>query len=748
MDTNMNYLQTRRMGTIPTATPAHQDAAEIEQNLLYYVVGGLIVGSVFLVLLNDPLAVRFLRSPGGKQPALLGLLLVFLSVGVLNIHHTSRLRPSLLVAGLSSLTYLAVTWLQSSLVPILWIIPATCAVFLLDKRLSLGFCVGIIILAWSVSLSAAPSLADSHELAYLVGLPIALLWGIKQMERRLLAGVLSSYRVYFEETQQRLEETRDDRLQVRQLNEDLANAYAQLRRLNEMLRASKIEAEQARQVKEDFVAKVSHELRTPLNMIIGFSEIMVSAPETYADHIPSALLSDIDVIHRNSRHLLQLINDVLILSQADAGQLTLLRSWVNLTDILDEAVRAVTPLYKTKKLKLDLALPSTPLPVFCDSLRVRQVLLNLLSNAGRYTPAGRVEVSIQEADRQMLVAVRDTGPGIKAEEQKRIFEPFHQIGELTKRVNGGSGLGLSISKQLIEAHGGKMWVESTLGNGSTFYFSLPQGEPLEPSYSTVSPVNPYSRFAGEPRRALTSLPSPKDQIVVLSRRETLSQQLAGLLPDLDVMAVPTIHALSGACSPTPPSAVVINDVDAMNDKTFSHRLTGLPQRTPILSFYLPGKEEACKTFNVMDYLTKPVTREALLAAAKHIVAPQSTVLCVEDDITMARLMRRQLSLSENKLHVIHCQDGATALELMRQHKPDLVFLDLTLPDQDGYEMLRRKNADAVIRDIPVVIVSARDPHDGPVVTSRLRVELVGGLSIHDIAATVQSVSQALSPSRR
>ncbi len=219
-----------------------------------------------------------------------------------------------------------------------------------------------------------------------------------------------------------LERTRDYQVQLKQTLADLAEANIQLTRLNRLAQALRQSAEEARQAKEEFVANVSHELRTPLNMIIGFSEMIVRAPQTYGAGIPPTLLADLAVILRNSQHLSSLIDDVLDLSRVEAGRVGLTKERVGLHEVVEGAMTAVRPLFESKGLSLQAAV-ATDLPAaLCDRTRIRAVLLNLLSNAGRFTEQGGVTVRAWQEEDSIVVSVADSGPGISAEDKERIFQ--------------------------------------------------------------------------------------------------------------------------------------------------------------------------------------------------------------------------------------------------------------------------------------------------------------------------------------
>ncbi len=732
-----------------THTPTAVEWAQENHEPFYLLVGGGVLAGALLVFLARPLATGFADAPlPGKEGPLLGLLLV---LALLLAVALSRVKLRLgwlgLVGAVGLVVLVALHWQPTQGAATLWLLPMLPALFFLEAKVSLAVgSVSILLLTYG----QLPAAATPLERTIIAGVLLTL-WLLNQLSHGVRLALWRSYEAYYQHAWRLLEAARDDRQQLNQAKDNLAHAYVQLEHLTAQLRASKLEAELARQAKEQFVANVSHELRTPLNMIIGFSEMIMAAPATYAPTLPAPLLADIGVIHRNSLHLSQLINDVLVLSQMDAGQMRLSRAWVEVATLVGEAVQAVEPLYKAKKLPLTTSLPPTLPPLFCDRLRVRQVLLNLLSNAGRYTAQGCVQVEVTATPTHLCFAVCDTGPGIALDDQKRIFEPFQQsrTGQASQE---GSGLGLTISRQLVELHKGSMWLESTPGVGATFFFTLPTQSPVAAPTATPAPItrwiNPYSTYREDVPRTLPPLPPAKERILVLEAPPTVSRQLEPLLEQAEVISVADLDALTVAASATPPALVLINRADVMADQRFGRRLAALPQRTPVVSCYLPGKEEACQQLKVLDYLIKPVTRAALLAVTERAAAPGSTILLVEDEPELARLLRRQLSSAPAGYRILHASDGATALTLMAQRRPDLVLLDLGLPDRDGYDLLQEKNANPLMAPIPVIIISARDPLGGPVVANRLRVELVGGLSVRDIATCVTALSQALSPLQR
>jgi signal transduction histidine kinase len=230
------------------------------------------------------------------------------------------------------------------------------------------------------------------------------------------------------------------------------------------------ELEAASRHKSEFLANMSHELRTPLNAVLGYAELIQDG--IYGD-VPDKMHGVLERIQQNGRHLLGLINDVLDLSKIEAGQLTLAPVDYSMRELVLDVVSATEALAAEKKLALEVDAPADLPRGRGDERRLTQVLMNLVSNAIKFTEAGSVRIRAKVEDSSFVVAVTDTGVGIAPEDRERIFEEFQQVDTSSTRRKGGTGLGLAIAKRIVELHGGRIWVESTPGQGSTFAFTLP-----------------------------------------------------------------------------------------------------------------------------------------------------------------------------------------------------------------------------------------------------------------------------------
>jgi signal transduction histidine kinase len=241
---------------------------------------------------------------------------------------------------------------------------------------------------------------------------------------------------------------------------------ARTRDLNEAFQKLEI----ANKHKSEFLANMSHELRTPLNAILGYTELILD--KIYGD-VPEKIEEVLERLGQNGRHLLSLINDVLDLSKIEAGHLTLSLNDYSMQDLVQTVTTAVESLAAEKNLELKTEVPSDLVTGKGDEQRIAQVFLNLVGNAIKFTDEGQVSIEVTTSNSSFLISVSDTGPGLSEDDQQGVFEEFHQVDGSSTREKGGTGLGLSIAKRIVEMHGGSIWVESTLGKGSIFWFTLP-----------------------------------------------------------------------------------------------------------------------------------------------------------------------------------------------------------------------------------------------------------------------------------
>ncbi len=521
--------------------------------------------------------------------------------------------------GYSLTVFVAIHLLQqTALSPLLILVPLTAVVMLSSAAAVWAGLVVVLAFVWLTSGGLLPPLGSTDALLLITTGAIASFAAWLSYDSLLTMTRLSLSDV--EQVRNQIEEAREQQVELKQIQEDLVHADLELARLSDRLKAMNEVAEDARRVKEEFVANVSHELRTPLNMIIGFSEMITRSPEIYGPMLPPALLSDISAIQQNSQHLAGLINDVLDLSRVDARRMALSRETADVSSIIHEAADAVRALFETKKLYLTVE-DGGELPLMdCDPTRVRQVIINLLSNAGRFTNEGGVSIAMAHADSVVTISVRDTGPGVSLERQAIMFEPFQQLDGSIYRRYGGSGLGLSISRKIVEMHGGKMWVESAVGAGTCVFFSLPALKPGEQDRGNAARVwiNPYQPYEPRTRRSKAPVPTLTPRYVLLEEGKALASLLSRYADDIEVEHVMTIDQAIDTLQQSPAQAVVVNGSPIDGQALSATAMVDIPFGTPVFNCWIPDDDAEFKRFGVVRHLIKPVTREKLLDAIVEV----------------------------------------------------------------------------------------------------------------------------------
>ena len=524
-----------------------------------------------------------------------------------------------------------------------------------------------------------------------------LVWGATWLAGWPLATLAACALSGWEQARQALLQVRERRAELYRTLRALEEATRRIEHMNRELIAAQSEAQLARAQKAKFAATVSHELRGPLNMVLGFSRMMALSPEQYGVALPSVYHADVDAIYRNTQHLAALVDDVLDLSQIEAHQLPLVRDRVEINeDVIAKVDKIVRPLVERKGLSLQLDLEQALPWVLADPVRLRQVMLNLLTNAVRETEHGGIIVRTQLAEDAITVSIADTGPGIAPEDMSRLFEEFRQL-ESSKARHKGSGLGLKISKQFIELHGGQIWVESQQGKGTVFTFTLPL-----PGTHT---------FAGTLRHGTIAPPrSLHETVIVVHENPHIVRTLGRYVEGYRLIGSSDSDHLSTLVDELHPQAIITghNHLDEIRD-IIDH----LGFDVPVIGCNLPRSSYQLCYDNVIGYLTKPINSEMLIALMKDIEQDGETVvLLVDDDQDAVRLMERMLTSLPRRYRILRAYDGQRAYELLTEQRPDIIFLDLFMPVLDGEGLLRRMSAREQLGGIPVVIVSALDVIEG------------------------------------
>jgi signal transduction histidine kinase/AraC-like DNA-binding protein len=480
-------------------------------------------------------------------------------------------------------------------------------------------------------------------------------------------------------------------------------------------------AEDANQMKSRFLSMVSHELRTPLNVIVGLSEILLRQQNQPPG---PALWEDLERIYFNAQHLSRLIGDVLDLVSSGSGHMRLFREPLDLTEVLRPVIATGEQMAHGKGLAWSASLPQRGLYVIGDRTRLRQAALNLVSNAVKFTARGGVTFDVAVVDDVVTVSVHDTGIGIPLEDQPKLFSEFGQSERSIQRGMSGMGLGLAITRELIEQQGGKIGVVSTgeEGSGSTFFFTLPTTVP----HDLQDPTGPQddSILPGEaPTRR-----GPAPRVLFLTNRADSAEPLAAQLEAkgyaLEVCAYQDNPEWLFQLLDSPPGAVVIDEDLAANRGWDIFAVLKRNDATALLPVLVCRMDaERGDAVIELDYQLKPLT-PGHIARALNIhnlnAAPGSdgngaqnpseapvTVLVVDDDaairFTHTRLVQQQLPNSR----VLQAENGREAQEIIRHTRPDLVLLDLLMPEVDGFAVLESLRGQESTCDVPVIILTAK-----------------------------------------
>jgi CheY-like chemotaxis protein len=517
-------------------------------------------------------------------------------------------------------------------------------------------------------------------------------------------------------------------------------------RLSTSLLLARQQAEEARQLKVRFANMISHEIRTPLNIVISFSEVMANSPETYGvAEWPPSLREDVGEIYRAGKHLLGLINDVLDLAQVEANRVILKKERVPLLDVVEQAVGMTRGWFDHAGLYLTLEVSGEAPEVLIDRVRIRQVLLNLLSNARHYTAAGGVAVRVERLAEEVQVSVRDTGVGISRENLSHLFDEFTKAGEAVDET-AGSGLGLSISRLFIQLHGGRMWAESEgiPGRGTTVVFTLPltAARAVNDIPATERDAEYWQSRYDQARAERVIQVAADDPAVSQAATRLLANQ--GRVITSSVAGAPQVVALH-----QPDAIVVLTDGDGPPE--FADTAARRPA-APVVTCRLDGgagrnRLGATPLEDVDGWLVKPITRDDLVAALQSAAPSARLVLSVEDDPQMARFYQVSLARETrlpNSPEVENAGRADQVIPLMERRLPDAVLLDLNLGDASGWDVLRRIRARWPDRRVPVIVVTAMDRYGLPVLQARaITVQRAEGFRQRETVLCLQNVLEAV-----
>jgi signal transduction histidine kinase/CheY-like chemotaxis protein len=473
------------------------------------------------------------------------------------------------------------------------------------------------------------------------------------------------------------------------------------------IRKAKEDAESASKVKSAFLANMSHELRTPLNAIIGYSELLA---EDAADRSDSAALADLEKIGAAGRHLLGLINEILDLSKIEAGKMELYIEKVALRTVIDEVKSLVTPLIEKNGNTLVIECPDDIGSLRTDLTKLKQCLINLLSNAAKFTKGGAVTLRVtratdDEGAPRVVFAVQDNGIGMTEEQIGRLFQAFTQADSSTTRNFGGTGLGLTITRHFITMLGGSIDVTSVPGRGSTFTIDLPDRAGIAPKDDDVIDVDDGMRAAS----AITVLIVDDDDAVHDVLSATLGREGYLLLHARDGAEALTIMRR------TPPDVVTL---DVQMPKVDGWSVLGIMksepelQNIPVVMLTIVDDRNLGFSLGASEFMTKPIDRARLTALVRKLTsnAKNATVLIVDDEADVRGVVKATVETAGMKS--AEAANGREAVQWLESNPPPaLILLDLMMPVMDGFEFLEKIRKVDRWSDIPTVVLTAKNLSD-------------------------------------
>jgi len=480
---------------------------------------------------------------------------------------------------------------------------------------------------------------------------------------------------------------------------------AELANLVHELEVARDAADEASRTKSRFLANMSHELRTPLNAIIGVTELL---QEDAREFERTDEVEPLDRVQRAARHLLALINDILDLAKIEAGRMELVLESFPIATVIEDVLRTVEPIANKNGNQLVMSFSPTIGSMYADQMRVRQALMNLVSNASKFTAKGTVTVSasrrqMKEGERIEFV-VADSGIGMTAEQVSRLFQEFSQVDSSTTRKYGGTGLGLAISRRFCQMMGGDISVESQPGQGSRFTITLPD---------RVGDAEEAARTA-EPARSQVVVASSREAplILVVDDDQTV-REVIGRYLEREGFAIAEAtggyEALRLARELRPAAISLDIAMPDLDGWSVLGAIKGDSRLSEIPVVLVTMLDERNRGFalGASEYLVKPIDRDKLVRVLRQLSTPPgSSILVVDDDQAARRSLR--IALEQAGWEVGEAEDGQAALDRLHEVRPSVVLLDLIMPETDGFEVLEAMRHHDEWRNIPVIVITARD----------------------------------------
>lgn len=472
------------------------------------------------------------------------------------------------------------------------------------------------------------------------------------------------------------------------------------------------------QMKSDFVSIASHELRTPLTSIKGYLDLILHGS---AGSINEQQEEFLYIARNNTERLHLLVKDLLDVSRIETGNLELEVQLISIQALINTAVRSIRNQFEERNLYINVDLADNLPNIFGDSNRITQILVNLLSNAYKYTPEGGATVRARQTPNAVQIDIVDTGLGISKENQEKLFTRFFRAEDSSVRKQSGTGLGLSITKSLVEMHGGEIWVESRLNEGTTVSFTLPLPAGLSTRSPKRVPVSQQNLVEKNVIRSAVPSPTHKNAHIMVVDDDPevarLFQQRLQVAGYQVTVQNDSVHIVEKA-KKIQPDMITLDLMMEVDGLSILEQLKSAEEtkHIPVVVISVVNEPQKGLSLGAADYLTKPVDREALLVSIGNIFEQLdqakmgSKILVVDDDKDIASWLKH--ALVYYGFNVSTAYDGLQCLEAVSNSIPDLILLDMMMPRMDGSTTIRKLREEDRSRHIPIIVLSANPPKDG------------------------------------
>ena len=489
-----------------------------------------------------------------------------------------------------------------------------------------------------------------------------------------------------------------------ELEDKVKSRTRELEVANRELQIANVKIREADRLKSEFLANMSHELRTPMNAIIGFTRLV---RRKGADLLPARQLENLEKVEISANQLLALINDILDLSKIEAGKMSVNIMPFEFMTLVDTCFSTVEPMIKEGKVQLIKEVPEDLPEMLSDQDKLKQIIINLLSNALKFTEKGEVKLSAAVEDASFKIAVSDTGVGIPADALEYIFDEFRQVDGSSTREHGGTGLGLSITKKLTHILGGTIEASSVEGKSSTLTVILPLVRKDEESLPEVTELEEEQHLPARAEAKKTLLSIDDDLNSLLLLRQNLEDEgyyvIGALSADEGIQKAMDIQ----------PFAITLDILMPKKDGwEVLNRLKADPatRNIPVIVLSIIDNKELGFSLGAFDYLVKPLGKEAILSVLQRIPdIPAKRVLVVDDEPDAVDLLTQ--ILQDEDYQVKAAYSGEEALRVLEATPQDIIILDLLMPEMDGFEVIQTVKANASWKNIPIIVVTAKDLSD-------------------------------------